>query len=88
MVRITSVKPLEGFCVRLTFTDNSMKEVDLSPYLNGPVFKPLRENLELFRPFLMIRCGLRLRLIPAGNSHPDNHCLRSAMPSMLILWTD
>jgi len=49
MVRITSVEPLEGFCVRLTFTDGSVKNVDLSPYLNGTVFKPLRENLELFR---------------------------------------
>jgi len=48
-VTIDKVEPLEGFCVRLTFTDGSVKDVDLSPYLNGPVFKPLRENLELFR---------------------------------------
>lgn len=49
MIRISSVKPLEGFRVRLEFTDNSIKDIDLAPFLDGPIFAPLRENAELFR---------------------------------------
>jgi len=49
MIRISSVKPLEGFRVRLEFTDYSVKEIDLGPFLDGPIFAPLRENADLFR---------------------------------------
>ena len=48
-VRITAVQPLEGFRVRLQFTDDSWKEVDLEPLLHGPVFEPIREAPEVFR---------------------------------------
>ena len=48
MVRITSVRPVEGFVVELGFTDGSMKRVDLEPYLRGPVFQPLRDDPALF----------------------------------------
>ena len=41
MIRISGVAPLDGFKVRLTFTDGTVKEVDLEPYLKGPVFEPL-----------------------------------------------
>lgn len=49
MVRIRSIVPLDGFRVRLGFTDNTERVVDLEPYLRGPVFEPLREDPELFR---------------------------------------
>lgn len=49
MVRIASVEPLDDFVVRLTFTDGIVREVDLAPFLWGPVFEPLREDRELFR---------------------------------------
>lgn len=49
MTRIRSVLPLEGFHVKLTFTDGSEREVDLAPYLNGPVFEPLKNDPEIFR---------------------------------------
>jgi hypothetical protein len=49
MVRVASVEPLEGFVVRLTFTDGIEREVDLAPFLWGPVFEPLRRDRELFR---------------------------------------
>jgi len=49
MVRISDVEPLEGFNVRLRFTDGTIKEVDLRPYLHGPVFEPLLRNSEAFR---------------------------------------
>jgi hypothetical protein len=49
MVRIRSVEPLRGFAVRLGFTDGSQREVDLEPYLHGPVFEPIRRDPRLFR---------------------------------------
>jgi hypothetical protein len=48
MVRIISVQPLDGFCVRLGFTDGSQGELDLRPYLRGPVFDPLLHDRGLF----------------------------------------
>jgi Protein of unknown function (DUF2442) len=49
MVRIKSVEPLSGFRVRLGFTNGTSKEVDLEPYLRGPVFDPIRTDPETFR---------------------------------------
>lgn len=49
MVRITSVRPLRDFEVELDFSDGSSRAVDLSPYLRGPVFQPIREDPALFR---------------------------------------
>ena len=49
MVRIREVEPLEGFRVRLEFTDGTLKEVDLGPYLRGPVFDPIRGDDSVFR---------------------------------------
>lgn len=41
--RITSVKPLEGFRLLLTFTDGLVREVDLSRDLWGPMAEPLQD---------------------------------------------
>jgi len=49
MVRIRAVEPLERFSVRLEFTDGTTKEVDLEPYLHGPIFEPIRGDLQKFR---------------------------------------
>ncbi len=49
MVRISSVEPLEGYTVRLGFTDGTVKELDLSMYLRGPIFEPIRNDLRVFR---------------------------------------
>jgi Protein of unknown function (DUF2442) len=49
LVRIRTVIPLEEFTVRLEFTDNTTKEIDLKPYLYGPIFEPMRKDLRLFR---------------------------------------
>ena len=48
-VRVAEVEPLQGFRVRLQYTDGSCKEVDLDPFLHGPVFQAIRENQEVFR---------------------------------------
>jgi hypothetical protein len=48
MVRIKDVTVLKPFRVNLQFTDGSSREVDLEPYLRGPIFEPLRRDLALF----------------------------------------
>ena len=48
MVRVKSVKILEGFRVRLMFTDETEREVDLEPFFKGPVFEPLRTDQAKF----------------------------------------
>jgi len=49
LVRIRTVEPLERFLVRLGFTDGTARDVDLEPYLRGPVFEPIRNDREVFR---------------------------------------
>jgi hypothetical protein len=49
MVRVRSVHCLEGFTVKLGFTDGTTRAIDLDPYLRGPVFEPLRRDPALFR---------------------------------------
>jgi hypothetical protein len=47
-LRITTVEPLEGHNLRLTFSDGLKRDVDLSPLLHGPLGEPLRD-LSYFR---------------------------------------
>ncbi|MBA3291059.1 MAG: DUF2442 domain-containing protein [Actinobacteria bacterium] len=49
LVHVTEVEPLEGFVLRVSFTDGVTREVDVDELLRGPVFEPLRANPELFR---------------------------------------
>jgi hypothetical protein len=49
MVRIAAVVPLEGRRVRLTLTDGTTVERDLSALLVGPLFQEIRENPAQFR---------------------------------------
>jgi hypothetical protein len=47
-IRIETVEPLNGYVLRLGFSDGSLRDVDLERELWGPVFEPLRDLL-LFR---------------------------------------
>lgn len=49
LVRVQSVEPLKDFIVNIHFTDGSQREINLEPYLRGPVFEALRNDLSLFR---------------------------------------
>ena len=49
MVRVRKVTPLDGFTLRLEFTDGSERKLDIEPYLKGPIFQPLKRDLALFR---------------------------------------
>jgi len=54
MVRIRLVEPLDAFRVRLEFTDGTQREVNLEPYLHGPIFEPIRNDRLLF-------CAMRIQ---------------------------
>ena len=43
LARITAVEPLDGFRLRLTFTDGLVREVDLSSDLWGSMAEPLQD---------------------------------------------
>ena len=48
-IGVRSVKPLQGFCALVIFDDGSQREVDFEPYLQGPIFEPMRNNPAVFR---------------------------------------
>lgn len=48
-IGVQSIEFLNGFNVRLTFTDSTQREIDLEPFLQGPIFEPIRSNLKLFQ---------------------------------------
>jgi hypothetical protein len=43
------VKRLSGFRALVSFDNGSQKEIDLEPYLNGPVFEAIRDQPAVFR---------------------------------------
>ena len=47
-LRVTDVKLLRGYQLRVTFSDGVVKEVDLERELYGEVFEPLKDK-ELFQ---------------------------------------
>ncbi|MYB48463.1 MAG: DUF2442 domain-containing protein [Dehalococcoidia bacterium] len=49
LVKVASVEPLTGFNVRVVFQDGTVKQLDLSSYLRGPIFRSIREDIETFR---------------------------------------
>lgn len=49
LVRVRSVVPLQDFMVLVTFENGSRREIDLEPFLHGPIFEPIRSNISMFR---------------------------------------
>ena len=49
MVRVVSVEPLHDFVLRIGFSDGVVRDLDVGPWLRGPVFEPLRSDPALFR---------------------------------------
>lgn len=48
-LRVRSATPLAGRVVRLELTDGTTREVDLTRYLYGPIFTPVRDDDAVFR---------------------------------------
>jgi len=49
LIRVRKAMPLHDHWVRLEFTNGLQRDVDLEPYLHGPIFEPLRADPALFR---------------------------------------
>jgi hypothetical protein len=49
LLRIREVLPVEGFRLRLTLTDGSIVERDITDLLMGPMFETLRKDAVAFR---------------------------------------
>ena len=45
---ITQVELVRDHIVRLRFADDSVRTIDLEPYLHGPIFSEIRSNPEAF----------------------------------------
>ncbi len=48
MVDVLDVQPLGGFRLRLKFDDGTERDVDVRPFLRGPIFEPLLRDTALF----------------------------------------
>ncbi len=53
MIRVKQVVPLDGFVVRLSFTDGTQRDIDLEPFLHGPIFAPMRLDRDEFLKVLV-----------------------------------
>ena len=48
VLRIRSAQALEAYWLRLSLSDGSERVVDVSPYLYGPIFEPVRRDPAVF----------------------------------------
>jgi hypothetical protein len=48
LIRVQEVKPLHGFKVHVTFTNGIQRDIDLEVYLRGPIFEPIKGNIDTF----------------------------------------
>ena len=93
MIRVKQVMPLDGFVVQLSFTDDTKRDVDLEPFLHGPIFEPMRrERGEFLKVTVDSRAGtivwpngadidpdvLYLGLQPAWRESPPVTCEATA----------
>ncbi|MGH9195387.1 MAG: DUF2442 domain-containing protein [Acidimicrobiia bacterium] len=47
--RVEAVEHIDGFVVRLKFSDGVTREVDLKQYFRGPIFEELLRDEKIFR---------------------------------------
>lgn len=50
-IRVTAATALENFVLEFEFSDGTKKQIDLEPYLQGPIFEPLRSDRSVFLDF-------------------------------------
>jgi len=48
-IRVSHVEPLDEFVVLVTFENDVQKEINLEPFLHGPIFESIHNNPKLFR---------------------------------------
>ncbi len=49
LVRVRNVEPLRGYVGLVTFENDTQREIDLEPFMHGPIFEPIRGNPAMFR---------------------------------------
>lgn len=49
LVRIRTAKPLHNHIVQIEFTDGTVKDIDLAPFLRGPIFDDIRNRIQVFQ---------------------------------------
>lgn len=50
MVRVKAVEPLQGYTVRVTFTNDEQRDIDVTQYINrGGIFAPVYDDPAFFR---------------------------------------
>ena len=48
-VRVVGASPLDDYFVLLEFENGIRKKIDLRPFLQGPIFAPVRNDPAMFR---------------------------------------
>jgi hypothetical protein len=83
MIHVTALKHVADYTLRLCFTTDEWREINLEPHLWGPVFEPLKDPAL----FAQVRVDEEAQTIvwPNGadfapaflydNSHPVNHAV-------------
>lgn len=47
-VRVRTVRPLRNFTVLIIFENGVQREINLEPYLRGPIFEQIRNDPSMF----------------------------------------
>jgi len=48
-VRVRTIQPTQSYKVLFTFDNDVRREIDLEPFLRGPIFEPIRRDPAVFR---------------------------------------
>jgi len=77
MLRVTSLEPLDGYKLRITFSDGVVTEADFSDDLRGPLAEPLRDPAY----FRQARVDVEARTVVWPNGlDPDPYVLHGDYP--------
>ena len=50
MIRVKTVQPLHGYTLRVTFTNDEQRDIDMSRYISaGGIFAPIHDDPDFFR---------------------------------------
>ena len=67
---VKAARPLEPYVVRVVFTDGEVRDVDISPLLDGPVFGPLIDHA-MFERVEVDELGETIRWPTGADLDPD-----------------
>ena len=70
LVRVKKARHVRDYVIEFTFTDGSVREIDLDRYLWGPVFEPVR-NPDYFRRFKVDRVSRTITWPNGADIDPD-----------------